>query len=346
VGGGPSVASDDDGGGGEIPLPDAPPSVGFHAEAATIDDLMRSVIERALSAGEPIAPTKGGARDLTGASLVLLDPRARLSRSEARGRATSAIAEFCWYAGGSGDLEHIAHYLPKYRDNADGDGSLRGAYGPRMFGPEGHNQVRRVAEALRHNRHSRKAVIQILRENDIGSGQRDVPCTIALQFAIRFDLLYLVVYMRSNDIWWGMPHDIFAFTMIQELIARDLGVELGSYVHMVGSLHLYERHIERAGVFLGEGYQPRDQPMPSMPEGAPWDGLSELIRAESELRTGVPPESARLPEEGYWRDLAMVLAIREAVDRGEDERVEAMTRDLSGFYRLFIEDRLDRKGGA
>ena len=37
----------------------------------------------------------------------------------------------------------------------------------------------------------------------------------------------LVVHMRSNDVFMGFPHDVFAFTMIQEILANDLGVKLG-----------------------------------------------------------------------------------------------------------------------
>jgi len=52
--------------------------------------------------------------------------------------------------------------------------------------------------------------------------------------------------MRSNDVWLGMPYDIWCFTCIQILIAQELGVEVGSYIHQPGSLHLYEKNWEKA----------------------------------------------------------------------------------------------------
>jgi thymidylate synthase len=37
----------------------------------------------------------------------------------------------------------------------------------------------------------------------------------------------MVTTMRSNDAYLGLPHDVFCFTMLQEIIARSLGREIG-----------------------------------------------------------------------------------------------------------------------
>ena len=42
---------------------------------------------------------------------------------------------------------------------------------------------------------------------------------------IRSGQMDMITYMRSNDVFLGLPHDIFAFTMIQEIMARTLSVE-------------------------------------------------------------------------------------------------------------------------
>ena len=51
----------------------------------------------------------------------------------------------------------------------------------------------------------------------------------------------MTTYMRSNDLWMGFPNDVFQFTAIQIYLAMRLGVKLGSYTHIAGSLHLYDR---------------------------------------------------------------------------------------------------------
>jgi hypothetical protein len=39
--------------------------------------------------------------------------------------------------------------------------------------------------------------------------------------------------MRSQHLWLGLPYDIFATTLLQELLAGWLGVEMGKYHHFV-----------------------------------------------------------------------------------------------------------------
>ena len=47
--------------------------------------------------------------------------------------------------------------------------------------------------------------------------------------------------MRSNDVWWGVPYDVFQFTFLQIQLAQVLGLEPGVYTHQAGSFHLYDR---------------------------------------------------------------------------------------------------------
>jgi len=55
--------------------------------------------------------------------------------------------------------------------------------------------------------------------------------------------------MRSNDIIFGMCNDIFNFALFQQLMLNELRciypeLELGSYYHQAGSLHLYDMHYD------------------------------------------------------------------------------------------------------
>ena len=93
--------------------------------------------------------------------------------------------------------------------------------------------------------------------------------------------------MRSNDAYLGLPHDVFSFTMFQEIVARMLGVEMGDYTHFAGSLHLYDEHQEEVTNFLDEGWQATEgAAMPPMPAGDPWPSIGVFLRAESAIRTG------------------------------------------------------------
>src|SRR6185312_12285052 len=86
---------------------------------ATIDDLLREAISALLSTGQRTSPTKGAALDLHAAHITLTDPRARLSRSEGRGRLFSCLGELCWYLSKSNDLDAVSYYIPAYKRFAE-----------------------------------------------------------------------------------------------------------------------------------------------------------------------------------------------------------------------------------
>lgn len=307
--------------------------------AGTLDDVMRSVIEAIRSHGGRIHPSKGSATELTGVLLELTDPRARLSRTETRGKPYSCLGELCWYLAKTNKLDFISYYIPRYKDYAEGD-EVFGAYGPRLFNWRGLNQLANVTDLLRRKRDSRQAVIQLFDGHDIIGEHGDVPCTCTVQFMLRQDRLHMFLNMRSNDAFLGLPHDIFCFTMIQEIVARTLSVELGSYKHAVGSLHLYDTDAGAAQQFLGEGWQSTQAPMPSMPAGDPWSEVTTLLRAEAAIRTTGAFDNDLLSEvRPYWADLIRLLQVfRWKKREGDADKIKELRgRMTSGIYLPFID---------
>jgi len=231
-----------------------------------------------------------------------------------------------WYLSGREDSESIEYYIRDYGQFAEKDGTVHGAYGPRLFGLRGINQVENVRESLKRD-DSRKAVIQLFSAEDIDQKYNDVPCTCAIQFFRRGGKLDMFTSMRSNDAFVGLPHDIFAFTMLQEIFARDAGLALGSYSHAVGSLHLYDANRSKAQVYLDEGWQLPIE-MPRMPSGDPWPEIKKLLLLEETLRLRTPgPAGALSP---YWSDLGALLRIF-ALTRG---RNHPPTSDLREVARI------------
>lgn len=70
--------------------------------------------------------TRGKSQELLGVSLRILKSRARISRSENRGKPFSALGELLWYLSGSDRLDFIEAYVSEYRRDAV-DGTLEGA---------------------------------------------------------------------------------------------------------------------------------------------------------------------------------------------------------------------------
>ena len=59
----------------------------------SLDDLLQVAMKAVLKRGAAVSPTKGPNRELRGVTLQLTNPRARLSRSESRGKVFSALGE-------------------------------------------------------------------------------------------------------------------------------------------------------------------------------------------------------------------------------------------------------------
>ena len=232
-----------------------------------------------------------------------------MSRSEARHSLFGYLGEFLWYLSGNDSLSFIRYYIPAYPEDGDGASTLRAAYGPRLRSSH-KDQIGWIIEILRKKPSTRRAVIPIYSPQDTYTEVSEVPCTCTLQFLLRNGRLELLTHMRSNDAYVGLPGDIFAFTMIQELVARSLNVEVGIYKHLVGSLHLYERDWPNARRFLAEGWQ-RKNSMPLMPLGDQLGNLAVVQKLERALRKGKnPPTPPSLPE--YWRDIVQLLRIHKA----------------------------------
>jgi thymidylate synthase len=304
----------------------------------TIDDLMRYVVEEIKSNGSRIHPTKGKAAEVNGVLLEITDPRARLSRTETRGKPYSCLGELFWYLARTNALDFIAYYIRQYKGFADGD-KIFGGYGPRLFDWKGINQLANVTNLLKKNPDSRKAVIQLFDANDIVEKHKDVPCTCTMQFMIRSEKMHMFTNMRSNDVFLGLAHDIFCFTMIQEIMARSLAVELGTYKHAVGSLHLYDINIDAANAFLDEGWQSTEAPMPPMPKGDPWPSIEFVLHAESSIRTkGVFDQATLNDVDPYWADLIRLLYVFRCKKDGDMNTIKTLRGSMSSkVYLPFID---------
>lgn len=312
----------------------------------TLDDLMQEVIKRLIKTGHIVVSTKGTSKELCGVLLQLSNPSARLSRTETKGTLFSCLGEFLWYMAGTNDLQFIKYYIPDYEKFSDDGKTIHGAYGPRLLNMQAkYNQITNVIDLLKRKQSSRQAVIQLFDASDIIGSHSDIPCTCSLQFMIRKSRLHMITNMRSNDAFIGLPHDVFAFTMLQELIARTLGVELGSYKHAVGSLHLYENKIDRAKIFLDEGWQTSESIMPAMPKGDPWESIDLLLKAESGIRNGDDIDPGSVGLDDYWTDMIRLLKIfRLSKESGNESKISMIEADMSSeTYSAYIEKRRNRK---
>ena len=303
----------------------------------TLDDALLALYPAIIQRGSRVEATRNPNMEITGAILELRRPRARLSRTETRGNSFSCLGELLWYLSGSDRLEFIRRYIPMYANDSEDGVTIHGAYGPRLFNQRGQNQIENVAAALRERPSSRRAVIQLFNAEDIATRHLEIPCTTTMQFFVRNGKLDLVVGMRSNDAYKGLPHDVFCFTMIQEILSRMLNIDIGIYKHFASSMHIYEDDLNRAGQYVDEAYQARVE-MPEMPTGDPWPSIKKVLLAEAQIRTGIDIDANDYGLDPYWTDLIRLLQVFEA--SGNDERIDALKRVMSfQRYAPYVDSR-------
>lgn len=204
-------------------------------------------------------------------TIILNDPTHRLLYSKKRNiNYGFAVGEFLWYWMGQQDLDTMLYYNKRMKEFSDDGKTLNSAYGYRIkkmfFSEDNHLKVSQWHSAIKtliDDPDSRRAVILINMPLDnikaTYTGSKDVPCTLSLQFFIRNNELNLHVNMRSNDVIWGLPYDLFSFTLLQECMLLELAksnkfidLKLGKYYHTAGSIHLYERHFKLAEDIINE----------------------------------------------------------------------------------------------
>lgn len=252
--------------------------------ADTVAQLFTGAVTLAKS-GEKISPRGMATREVLDLTMRLTQPRARLLYAPPARivNPAFAVAETVWHLSGS-DAPWIFDYNGRLQQYAD-DGILRGAYGPRMRNWGGEvDQLHRVVEILKDDPDSRRATIQLYDPARDTAGHKDVPCTLGFRFHLRAGRLHMSTTMRGQDVWIGMPYDLFFFTTLHELVIGWLDVDLGEYHHHVDSLHIYERDIEKADALTDVAASP------VMPElSTRWEGFEKLLdQVEAGGETGHP----------------------------------------------------------
>lgn len=216
---------------------------------STLDHVWRNTLGRLLNA-KTVDSRLGPTKEIVGYQIFLASTDFTFLVNECRALSPYyACAETLWYLSYQQSINMIKAYAPQYEKFAE-DGIAHGAYGYRLWSNlwMHNNQLAIVINILAREPNSRQAIITMwTAQDDLGmDDKKDLPCTLSMQFLIRDERVCLIVTMRSNDAWLGLPYDIFAFTCIQKLVAQAVGREPGWYCHQAGSEHLYKKDWDKA----------------------------------------------------------------------------------------------------
>ena len=161
-------------------------------------------------------------------------------------------AEARWIIDGDDRVSTIAPYNPNIAKFSDDGITFAGAYGPPIT-----EQIEYVVNMLATHSETRQAGLTIWRPNPKPSN--DIPCTVAVWFTIRNGRLNAHVVMRSNDVWLGMPYDVFNMSMLAYTVcgvlrmSHGLVYEPGTLYHTAFSRHIYKRNADDAKTIIDNG---------------------------------------------------------------------------------------------
>ena len=217
-----------------------------------IDIIMRNTFETANEAYEYMHNeiiTNGvdfaGTKALFNIGFTIENPTNKvITNKERNWNETYAAAEWDWYLSGDPRISTLGRIYgkipPIWLRMADSKGEVNSNYGYQW---RRNDQLENVINMLKKNNETRQAAISIYDGKTIHQYAHDTPCTYAVQFTIVQSKLYMSVYMRSNDLWYGFCNDQYQFASLQEMVAERLNLPVGTYYHHAHNLHLYNDKI-------------------------------------------------------------------------------------------------------
>ncbi|MER0476913.1 thymidylate synthase [Streptomyces sp. Edi2] len=278
------------------------------------------------------------AREVIGVGFRLPDPRQRLPYLATRkANPIFQFAEALWYLAGRRDLEMIGYYAPSMRSSSRDGVNLGGsAYGYTLFNAAEGDTISpfdRVLELLRTEPDSKRGYLPVFSAAELAvSDNPDMACLAGLHLLARGGRLHMVCNMRANDLDCGLLSDVFSFTMIQEYAAVQLGLELGTYTHFIGSAHVNDRDAERVKRVLDEAdmrRHPQHFPFPAMSQETTPSTIERVLEHEELLRTNKVQYSAEdvagLDVDAYWQQTILLF---ETYRQIEHDQADAVSRDV------------------
>ncbi|MFD9503468.1 thymidylate synthase [Streptomyces sp. NPDC060035] len=306
---------------------------------SSVEGAYLALLELATGSAEHHIAARGNeAREVLGVGFRLPDPRQRLPYLVTRkANPVFQFAEALWYLAGRRDLEMIGYYAPSMRaSSADGINLGGSAYGYTLFTPatgESVSPFDRVLELLRTENDSKRGYLPVFSPAELAIGDNpDMACLAGLHLFARGGRLHMVCNMRANDLDGGLLSDVFSFTMIHEYAAVQLGLELGSYTHLIGSAHVNDRNSERVKKVLAEAAvrrHPQHFPFPEMPTGTTSATIARVLKHEDLLRTNRARYSADdiagLNLDAYWQQAVLLFEVYRQI---QHDRAYTVSRDV------------------
>lgn len=150
------------------------------------------------------------------------------------------LFESLWMLAGRNDTAFLDEYNSQMKQYSDDGEGFNAAYGQRLRSHFEKDQIDEVIQLLRRDPDDRQVVLQIWDVDDLGKDTKDKACNLTIVPRIRNGRLDWTVYNRSNDFILGaLGANAVHMSIIQEFVARMVGVKVGRYWQVSNCLHVY-----------------------------------------------------------------------------------------------------------
>lgn len=176
----------------------------------------------------------------------------------------SIIYELLWFLNGDTNIKYLNdHGVTIWSKWADENGDLGPVYGYQWRSwpaPDGRaiDQISNVLESIKNNPTSRRHLVVAYNPGMVDKMALP-PCHSLFQFYVSNDgKLSCQLYQRSGDVFLGIPFNIASYSLLTMMIAQQVGLEPGEFIHSLGDVHIYKNHIEQVKLQLTR--EPRELP--------------------------------------------------------------------------------------
>lgn len=144
------------------------------------------------------------------------------------------------------------------------------------------DQLAQVIEMLKTSPDSRRLLVSAWNPEDVPSMALP-PCHTMFQFYVADGKLSCQLYQRSADVFLGVPFNIASYALLTHLIANEVGLEVGEFVHTLGDAHLYLNHLEQVDLQLSRETYELPQLVLKHPEKSLYDlEVADVVLEEYE----------------------------------------------------------------
>lgn len=164
----------------------------------------------------------------------------------------SIVHELIWFLSGSTNIQYLKdNGVRIWNEWADENGEVGPLYGKqwrRWLGPDGIeiDQLQKAIDLIKNDPYSRRIVVSAWNPGDLDKMALPA-CHSFFQFYVDPEkkTLSCLMYMRSADMFLGVPFDIASYGLLTHLVAHLTGLTPLKLTIITGDTHVYLNHLDQ-----------------------------------------------------------------------------------------------------